>query len=586
VKRLRLAAPILLVYWLMLLGGLGLYAVIRMDDASLRSLWIGALGGTFVGQLLALRNVRSVVAVIFIFLTACWLAAVLPSEVIDKRLWMAFGPAAVCGYLSLGDRASLAAFWFPAVIWMLSILDRTGAHATPDRSGMILLGGLAIMFFVFMRAREARRIRLWQNIAVVPIASELPAKVLREAPGWHLARAGWTVLVGGIAALVTAWVAPRMWQGESFDGEHVSVARPRNASGRPCCPVSYDEPTERARVKEYFDIGRGHDEIAQPMIEGIDCDVCNGDGSYGGSYAYGNQTVVPSYAPSGPAIDVPSGPYQPQPYTPPSGSYTYTPPSGSYYAPGTLYAPSTTSTPGYTEIPPSTATPSSVGQLPAPAPSAPSVTPPSPPPQVSTAPSPPITQPTPQVAQAPTPAATPDPPRVSQVDPPAAAPSPPSAAPPPPSTSGTIAPKSASTMGPSLVRWLAVLVACALILQLIALALRPLRRWFVLRHLRRPFWKETVDQQVSNSWQLALVGLRDAGWRPTSDEAPRELARRVGIDGLEECATILERARHGLGIDAEDLVEMNRSADVAYASARSKLGGGARAASWLRWPLA
>lgn len=573
-KRLELAAPILLVYWLMLLGGLGLYAVIRVDDASLRSLWIGALGGTFLGQLLALRNVRSVVAVIFMFLTACWLAAVLPSEVIDKRLWMAFGPAALCGYLSLGDRASLAAFWFPAVIWMLSILDRTGAHATPDRSGMILLGGLVVMFFVFMRARESRRIRLWQNVAVVPIASELPAKVLREAPGWHVARAGWTVLVGGIAALVTAWVAPRMWQGESFDGEHVSIARPRNASGRPCCPVSYDLPTERGRVKEYFDIGRGHDEIAQPMIEGIDCDACNGEGSYSGytgSYAYGYDTGSPTYVPSGPAIDVPPGPYQP--HAGGGGGYTYIPPSGGDYSPGTTY------TPGSTYVP---------GEVPAPVPSTPSVTPP----QVSTAPTPQITEPTPQVAQVPqpptpAPLAQPDPPRTAANDPPAAAPAPPSEAqPPPPSSAGTIAPKSQSTMGPSLVRWLAVLVACALILQLIALALRPVRRWFVLRHLRRPFWKETVDQQVSNSWQLALVGLRDAGWRPTSDEAPRELARRVGIDGLEQCATILERARHGLGVDAEDLAEMNRSADVAYESAREQLGGGARVASWLRWPLA
>lgn len=134
--------------------------------------------------------------------------------------------------------------------------------------------------------------------------------------------------------------------------------------------------------------------------------------------------------------------------------------------------------------------------------------------------------------------------------------------------------------------WLAVLAAAALLVQLIVLALRPLRRALVVRHLRRPFWKETVDQQVSNSWQLALVGLRDAGWRATDDESPRELARRVGIDGVEQCATILERARHGLGVDADDLAEMGRQADVAYAAARARLGLGARAVSHLRWPLA
>ena len=40
--------------------------------------------------------------------------------------------------------------------------------------------------------------------------------------------------------------------------------------------------------------------------------------------------------------------------------------------------------------------------------------------------------------------------------------------------------------------------------------LRCYRRLLALRHLRRPFWPETVDQRVSNLWQLMLVGLRDA----------------------------------------------------------------------------
>jgi hypothetical protein len=112
-----------------------------------------------------------------------------------------------------------------------------------------------------------------------------------------------------------------------------------------------------------------------------------------------------------------------------------------------------------------------------------------------------------------------------------------------------------------------------------------LRRWITLRHLRRPFWDETLDQRVSNSWQLALVGLRDAGWRSTSAEAPREFARRVGIEGLERCATILERARHGVAIDAGDLSEMATSADTAYRSARGSLGAVSRAMAWARWPL-
>jgi hypothetical protein len=140
-------------------------------------------------------------------------------------------------------------------------------------------------------------------------------------------------------------------------------------------------------------------------------------------------------------------------------------------------------------------------------------------------------------------------------------------------------------LGPSLLHWISVILAAALLFQVTNLALRPLRRLFTLRHLRRPFWDETIDQRVSNSWQLALVGLRDAGWRSTSSEAPREFARRVGVDGLERCATILERARHGIAIDAGDLSEMSASADAAYRTARQSLGPVARAVAWIRWPL-
>jgi hypothetical protein len=136
-----------------------------------------------------------------------------------------------------------------------------------------------------------------------------------------------------------------------------------------------------------------------------------------------------------------------------------------------------------------------------------------------------------------------------------------------------------------MLQWLAVLLGAALLMQLGALALRPLRRLVTLRHLRDPFWKETVDQRVSNAWQLALVGLRDAGWRPDDNESPRELAKRVGVDSVERCASILERARHGIGIDTEDLETMTDSAQTAYRDARSRLGPVARAATWLRWPL-
>ncbi|MBA2539663.1 MAG: hypothetical protein H0V17_08520, partial [Deltaproteobacteria bacterium] len=137
-----------------------------------------------------------------------------------------------------------------------------------------------------------------------------------------------------------------------------------------------------------------------------------------------------------------------------------------------------------------------------------------------------------------------------------------------------------------LMRWLSAFIAAIVALQLLRFLFRPLRRAIALRHLRKPFWEETVDQRVSNWWQLVLVGLRDAGWRTSADEAPREFAKRVGIDGVDKCAAILDRTRHGIRIDGDDLEQMSTSAEAAYRSARSNTSTVARAAAQIRWPLA
>jgi hypothetical protein len=117
------------------------------------------------------------------------------------------------------------------------------------------------------------------------------------------------------------------------------------------------------------------------------------------------------------------------------------------------------------------------------------------------------------------------------------------------------------------------------------LLLRAVRRGLTLRHLTRPFWPESVDQRISNHWQRMLIGLGDAGIHPAGDEQPQALARRVGIDGMTTCATILERVRHGVRIEPADLEAMNAAADAVYRAARAKAGISGRAAGWVRSPL-
>jgi hypothetical protein len=149
-----------------------------------------------------------------------------------------------------------------------------------------------------------------------------------------------------------------------------------------------------------------------------------------------------------------------------------------------------------------------------------------------------------------------------------------------------ITPHTGPDPGPPILYALALLLAGALLSYLLALALRPVRRAVTLRHLRRPFWSETIDQRISNSWQLALVGLRDAGFCAHAGEQPEELARRARVDGIGDCASVLERARHGLGVDDGDLATMADAAELAYRAARTRLSIFARAAASLRWPLA
>ena len=133
---------------------------------------------------------------------------------------------------------------------------------------------------------------------------------------------------------------------------------------------------------------------------------------------------------------------------------------------------------------------------------------------------------------------------------------------------------------------LLLVLGIAMGLQLLVLAMRPLRRVVTVRHLRKPFWDETVDQRISNFWQLVLIGLRDAGWQTTNGEAPRDFAQRTGVSGVEDCATILERARHGIGLDASDLGEMEKSSAAAYRASRKTASPFARLLAWFRRPLA
>lgn len=565
---------VLVVYWALLAFGMALYTTVRSEALDvLAPVWVGAIAGTVLGQVLALRGIRVWLVIWLVVATGLVWIPQLPDTMGQRAVWMAYVPATLCGFWCLGDRTSLVAFWFPAVLWMLTILDGTNASALPDTGGLVLLGGLAVMFLVFLRVREERRIALWTTVSPSPLATIEPAVTLHDGAGARLPRIVWAVIVSALGFAATMWLAPRLWQTETFDGGQVTIAMADPTIGLPCCPKHAAAPTTRARTKEYFDLGRGHEQVGDPVIE-TGCKVCLDN--VGGEIVGESDPIFGSYH---------DGVYRPdynRPYAPDvplafdGGSYATQ--AGGH---PTLVTPSQEPNVQHGYVPPAPVV-SDPPVMPKPVPPAPRpqhVAPVPPPPQPAVVPTPPPPPPAP-VAQPPELPRKVTPPPERKLPPPTANTPRPEVAPGP--APQLHAPSHATAL---VLQWAAILTASLLMIQLVALVLRPVRRAIALRHFAQPFWNETVAQRVSNAWQLALVGLRDAGWRTSSHESPTAFAKRVDVAGLERCATILERARHGIGIDRDDLADMTTNARTAYRTARAKATPAARAVSWMRWPL-
>ncbi|HEY5924755.1 MAG TPA: hypothetical protein VIV11_23910, partial [Kofleriaceae bacterium] len=280
---------VIAVYWLMLILGMVSCIAIR-SDAEIAAIWTGTVAGTVLGHVLGLVNTRTWFAALTVLTTAAVVGPSAPGELSASTLWLAFIPAALCAFWSLGDRTTLVAFWFPAVIWMLSILDHAHANGLPNNTGIALLGVLAVLFVLFLRVRETRRVGLWSTVAAPSAALAVvhPPVTLKEAPGFRIARTGWALAASALAFVATAYVAPHLWQPEALPPEDKRVAMSGTGSGLPCCPIIDEVETPRARVKEYFAIGRGQDQEPVEPPTKYGCRRCDG---YGESVA----TTYPTY---------------------------------------------------------------------------------------------------------------------------------------------------------------------------------------------------------------------------------------------------------------------------------------------------
>jgi hypothetical protein len=584
--KLEGAALAPLVYWLLIVTGLAGITVLRFgsygsfvtsDDVV--ALWAGSVAGVGLGQLVSAARIRLWVPIV-IGMFGFWFLLPILFLVVDgifgptaQTFILAFLPAMACGYLSLSERGALLSFWYPAVLWMIVILDGPLPGVFDERFALPFVVGLAALFVVFLRARQTRRVAIWKAHSSDRLADAMPRTVLRASPIRAAGQHVFSAMTGAVALVLTAWIAPHLWDTTKDASRSASASASRHGAGqmgstyskyggKPCCPTGLKK---RERVKEYFPLQRAHDTDEDDITQGGQCRVCNYEDTSvatmngGGKWSYGG--TPGSGLVSGVGSD-PWGSSNPWGY----GS-SYGSPYGSTYGNGTgtwSSTPTTNDPPTYVPPPP----PPPVTYDPPLAQNPPAIVPPSPV----------------------TPKVDPAKPHATSIDPaPAAAPV---AATTPTSTS-TLTPTSTPVSveppsGGSLsfpAPWKSSLGLCTIAFAFILFS-RALRRALTLRHLTQPFWNESFDQRISNHWERMLIGLRDAGLEPGVDEQPLAFAKRVGIEGMEACATILERVRHGVRVESDDLSNMGAATDAVFRAARDRAGLAARATAWLRPPTA
>ncbi|MSQ01540.1 MAG: hypothetical protein EXR71_06560 [Myxococcales bacterium] len=100
------------------------------------------------------------------------------------------------------------------------------------------------------------------------------------------------------------------------------------------------------------------------------------------------------------------------------------------------------------------------------------------------------------------------------------------------------------------------------------LAYRPLKRLFVIRHLRDPLWDVAPSTRIDQCWRLVEIALGDAGVHVRPGEDAAGLARRAGpvlkalspveVHGLDDVAEVADRVRFGLGVGPDDVAVIER----------------------------
>lgn len=227
-----LARAALWAYWTFTVGGLCalVFAVLayeryvgERDHRVLAYLFLGGLGGTALGNLLALRRVRVVVVLAAAGLL-CLVPAVLAKGGAGGEIWAlfyAFVFGTACGHLALQHRFELAASFLPVVGWGGAILvilnsERRASVWAEDKVSawlpvpLLLLALGSVAFVAFLAGNQAHRLAVWQALGTArrPSARVAVARRRRRGRGSLLA----VVVIGLFAFGASAVLSPYLWR--------------------------------------------------------------------------------------------------------------------------------------------------------------------------------------------------------------------------------------------------------------------------------------------------------------------------------------------------------------------------------------
>lgn len=251
VERLSQARGVLVVYWLLVLGGLVAFTVfIVADDGidelpELLALDIGAFVGVLMGQAFALMRLRTWVSwaifgvCLFLMLSlSMWGGGAGEAFLLVFLAWFGWMSGLISGHASLNHRFGLAAAWVPILFWVGTIIGYLNEYGRVHQweqnkvsawlpIPLVLLFCCVGLLLAYLASKESHRLTLWQLLGSAPWRR---THVRRATPRVKMRARGWVtiLLLTGMVFAITAIISPYLWRtGPGEEGDDPGGTKPQ-----------------------------------------------------------------------------------------------------------------------------------------------------------------------------------------------------------------------------------------------------------------------------------------------------------------------------------------------------------------------